>query len=548
MIKKRAVYSVFALFLAPFVGHAVTLPPLDSNPADSMSVLIDTLSTSCAPLPTSLDDLSRSQLHTFYQPLAGELAWPNEAARVMLLEQINQLADDGLSPTDYPLASMPLDASPKLRACIDIQTTRSYLQALHDLHYGRFSQQKLESIWRSPDMPKRPQADATIMPLAMANTAEPEVAFKAARPSLMQYLQLRAAYAALRQRPLSTWQAIDEGPTLHPGQSDPRVPALRTRLNAEGYNTITGSGSIPSGNRLDDGTVAALKVFQSRHGINDDGVLGAATLTELNVSPLVRREQLRVNLERLRWLADDLSQAQVAVNVAGAEVLLMDKGAEVWRRRTQVGRAERKTPLLVSRINRVTLNPTWTVPPTILREDKIPAIRSDIGYLDKHQMNVYNYQGQRLDPHTINWASPGAIMLRQEAGVNNPLGRVVLRFDNPYSVYLHDTPSQRLFDRSPRVFSSGCVRVESIETLLTKILSEDELRTVQARLDSGKTSQYRLDQQLNLVMAYWTVEVGADGVVHYFPDMYSNDQKIITAQLHDDNPAIADSRRPDMND
>lgn len=196
----------------------------------------------------------------------------------------------------------------------------------------------------------------------------------------------------------------------------------------------------------------------------------------------------------------------------------------------------------------MTLNPTWTVPPTILREDKIPAIRSDIGYLDKHQMNVYNYQGQRLDPHTINWASPGAIMLRQEAGVNNPLGRVVLRFDNPYSVYLHDTPSQRLFDRSPRVFSSGCVRVESIETLLTKILSEDELRTVQARLDSGKTSQYRLDQQLNLVMAYWTVEVGADGVVHYFPDMYSNDQKIITAQLRDDNPAIADSRRPDTND
>lgn len=524
---------VFALSLVPFVGHAVSLPPLESDPADGMSVLIDTLSTSCAPLPTRLDDFSRKQLHAFYKPLAGQLAWPNEATRVMLLEQINQLADDGLSPTDYPIPSMPLDASPKLRACIDILTTRSYLQALHDLHYGRFSQNKLESVWRSDDMPKRPEADVTIMPAAIANLSDPSLAFKTARPQLMQYLQLRAAYAALRDRPLASWQVVADGPTLHPGQTDPRVPAIRARLNAEGYNTVTSTGSVPSGNRFDDGTVDALKAFQLRHGINDDGVLGAATLTELNVSPLKRREQLPVNLERLRWLADDLGQAQVAVNVAGAEVLLMSDGTEVWRRRTQVGRAERKTPLLVSRINRITLNPTWTVPPTILREDKIPAIRNDIGYLDKHQMNVYNYQGQRLNPHDIDWSKPGAIMLRQEAGVNNPLGRVVLRFDNPYSVYLHDTPSQRLFDRSPRVFSSGCVRVESIETLLTKILSEEELHTVQARLDSGKTSQYRLDQQLNLVMAYWTVEVGADGVVHYFPDMYSNDEKIIAAQLLD---------------
>ncbi|MGX5217425.1 L,D-transpeptidase family protein [Pseudomonas segetis] len=533
MIKKRAVYTVLALILAPFVGHAVTLPPLESNPTESMGVLIDTLSTSCAPLPTSLDDFSRAQLHDFYQPLAGALAWPNEATRVMLLEQVNQLADDGLSPTDYPIPSMPLDASPRLRACIDILTTHSYLQGLHDLHYGRLSQQKLESVWRSSDMPVRPSAKVTIMPVAIANLSEPGLAFKAVRPSLVQYQQLRSAYAALRSRPLQSWQPIAAGPTLHPGQSDPRVPALRTRLNAEGYNNALTSGSVQTDTRFDPGTVAALRAFQARHGINDDGVLGTATLTELNVSPLTRREQLRVNLERLRWLADDLTQAQVAVNVAGAEVMLMQNGVDLWRKRTQVGRAERKTPLLVSRINRITLNPTWTVPPTILREDKLPAIRSDIGYLDKHQMNVYNHQGQRLNPHDIDWSKPGAIMLRQEAGVNNPLGRVVLRFDNPFSVYLHDTPSQRLFDRSPRVFSSGCVRVEAIQTLLTKILDADQMRTVQARLDSGKTSQYRLDQQLNLVMAYWTVEVDANGVIHYYPDMYDNDQKIITAQLLD---------------
>ncbi|WP_256574166.1 murein L,D-transpeptidase [Pseudomonas sp. M30-35] len=507
-----------------------------------MSTLIDTLSMSCAPLPRSLDDSERTQLRKFYQSLAGGLAWPNEATRVMLLEQINQLADDGLSPTDYPLQSMPLDASPKLRACIDILTTHTYLQALHDLHYGRLSQQKLESMWRSPDMPARPTAEVSIIPVALASLAEPERAFATVRPSLAQYMQLRAAYAAIRTQPLRSWQVVPDGPTLHPGKSDVRVPALRARLNAEGYSSVGAIDDMST--RFDEETVMALQQFQARHGINNDGVLGPATLTELNVSPLTRRDQLRINLERLRWLSDDLSDARIAVNVAGAEILLMQNGTEIWRKRTQVGRAERKTPLLVSRINRLTLNPTWTVPPTILREDKIPAIRNDIGYLDKHQMTVYNYQGQRLNPHDIDWSSPGAVMLRQAAGVNNPLGRVVLRFDNPYSVYLHDTPSQRLFNRSPRVFSSGCVRVEAIDTLLSKVLSEDELYTIKARLNSGKTSQYRLDQQLKLVMAYWTVEVDADGVVHYFPDMYSNDHRIITAQLLDKQapPALVLSR------
>ncbi|HCP56009.1 MAG TPA: murein L,D-transpeptidase, partial [Pseudomonas sp.] len=248
---------------------------------------------------------------------------------------------------------------------------------------------------------------------------------------------------------------------------------------------------------------------------------------------------LRINLERLRWLAYDLEHAVVAINVAGAEVMIMQDGSEVWRSRTQVGRESRKTPLLVSRINRLTLNPTWTVPPTIWREDKLPAIRNDIGYLARHQMNVYDRQGNRLDPYSIDWSSPGGVMLRQEAGVNNPLGRVVLRFDNPFAVYLHDTPSQSLFNKSPRVFSSGCVRVEAIQTLLSKILDSDHYDTVQARIAKGRTSQYRLPESLPLVIAYWTAEVGDDGVLRYLPDMYGNDPALVRAQLTSQKPNLA---------
>lgn len=525
LIKKRPLYLIVGLLLTPLVGHAVTLPPIED---DDLRSLITALPARCARLPSSLDDSARSEVATFYQPLAGQFAWPDEASRAALQTQINQLADDGLSPEDYPLPSLPVDASIQARGCVDVLTTHAYLHALKDLHYGRLSQDKLEGLWRSTGVAPRAPAGLAVMPVALMNLSEPERAFTAVRPSSTQYKNLRMAYAASRTQPLASWQMIADGQLLRPGGVDSRVPALRARLSAEGYDIVTPTTEV---NRFDSATVLALQRFQARHGLNDDGVLGAASLNELNVPAVIRRDQLRANLERMRWRADDLDNAQVVINVAGAEVMLMQNGAEVWRKRTQVGREERKTPLLVSRINRITLNPTWTVPPTILREDKIPAIRNDIGYLAQHQMNVYDRQGNRLNPHEINWSAPGAIMLRQEAGVNNPLGRMVLRFDNPYSVYLHDTPSQRLFDRSPRVFSSGCVRVEAIETLLSKILTDEELTIVQARLASGKTSQYRLEQPLMLVIAYWTAEAGDDGVIRYYPDMYNNDQKIISAQL-----------------
>ncbi|MEH6365533.1 MAG: L,D-transpeptidase family protein [Pseudomonas marincola] len=533
LIKKRTLYLIVALMPLPLVSHAVTLPPIDG--AD-LRPMIQTLASSCAPLPKSLDESAINLLTMFYERRQGQPAWSNEASTQALQQQINQLADDGLQPTDYPLPSVPLNASVNLRDCADLLTSHAYLRALQDLRYGRLYSRQLEPLWRAPEVNMRPAAEVTILPIALANTEQPEHAFSAARPKLEQYQRLRVAYAAQRTQPLAQWQPIPGGPLLRPGAFDPRVPALRERLNAEGYTT----GELAeTANQFDPGTVSALQIFQSRHGLQDDGVLGPASINELNISALTRRDQLRINLERLRWLAYDLEHAVVAINVAGAEVMIMQDGSEVWRSRTQVGRESRKTPLLVSRINRLTLNPTWTVPPTIWREDKLPAIRNDIGYLARHQMNVYDRQGNRLDPYSIDWSSPGGVMLRQEAGVNNPLGRVVLRFDNPFAVYLHDTPSQSLFNKSPRVFSSGCVRVEAIQTLLSKILDSDHYDTVQARIAKGRTSQYRLPESLPLVIAYWTAEVGDDGVLRYLPDMYGNDPALVRAQLTSQKPNLA---------
>ena len=304
------------------------------------------------------------------------------------------------------------------------------------------------------------------------------------------------------------------------------MPALAQRLTSEGY--------LPAQTTLDDdlygaALVAAVRLFQQQHGLQADGVVGAATLEALNVSPAQRLAQLRLNLERWRWLAGDLPGSGVLVNVAAAQLAYYQNFVPVWQTRTQVGRAARPTPLLKSQITRLTLNPTWTVPPTILREDKLPEIRRDLAFLDKHNLRVLDREGHVLDANSIDWNNPGSIQLRQDAGARNPLGQVALRFPNPFSVYLHDTPSQQLFGKGPRAFSSGCVRVEAVMQLVDLLLTPAERERMQSLLASGRTHEFRLSTPLPIILGYWTAEVDGAGQLLYAPDIYARDPALLAA-------------------
>lgn len=521
MFKKRPSYLSLALLFLPLVANAAA--PLFANPGD-LRPLLANLGEHCAPLPASLDASAQNRLQQFYDQRAGQPAWQNSTQLLELHEQIEQLADDGLPSSDYPL---PLVANTQIErhACADLLTTHSYLQALLHLRHGRLPQQQLEPLWRSPALPSL-DPQLAVLSLALLHLQAPAQAFASARPANPQYQQLRQAYARQRLQPLGQWPVLASGPLLKPRGEDARLPALRSRLSAAGYLPPV---SDAADNHYDAATQAALEQFQSEHGLTADGILGPASLNELNISAQTRREQLRANLERLRWLADDLRTAEVLINVAAGELLIQRQDQLLWRSRTQVGRAERQTPLLASRIERLTLNPTWTVPPTILREDKLPAIRDDLGYLERQHMSVLDRDGNLLDPNSIDWHNPGAILLRQAAGSHNPLGRVALRFDNPFAVYLHDTPSQQLFNKAPRAFSSGCVRVEAVDNLLTWLLGPDELSAVQTRIASGTTTQYRLRQPVPLLIAYWTAEATASGALRYYPDIYARDARLIQA-------------------
>jgi murein L,D-transpeptidase YcbB/YkuD len=528
LYKKYAFYLSVSLLVTPLVSVAVEYAvPLVSP----MQLTLTQLPHSCSAMPTRLDASAQALLSDFYTRQQFAQAWSSPARLEALLPQLEQLADDGLNPADYQLERLRGFVQPAAEAinddCRDIFISHVYLQALQHLQRGRLQQAKVEPFWQAAAAPDElVSVSENVSRLAVIGLSDLPQIFSQVRPALPQYQALRSAYAQLRQQPLPVWQTVASGPLLRPDMSDARVPALTQRLFDEGYlSSISRDNSQLFGPEQ----VEALKRFQQSHALQADGVMGAGTLAALNVSPQARREQLRVNLERFRWLGHNLQDTAVLINIAAAQLTVYQAGTPVWQTRTQVGRPDRPTPLLKSQISRVTLNPTWSVPPTIFREDKLPEIRRDQAFLSQHDLQIFDREGTQLDAGQVDWNNPGYVQLRQRAGPKNPLGQVALRFANPFSVYLHDTPSQPLFNKAPRAFSSGCVRVEQALHLSEQLMTTAERERAATLLASGNTHEFRLSSPMPLLMSYWTAEVDSAGQVQYVSDIYQHDAALLAA-------------------
>ena len=261
-------------------------------------------------------------------------------------------------------------------------------------------------------------------------------------------------------------------------------------------------------------------------------MIGPTTVAAMNVPVSSRIDQIRVNLERARWVQRDLPLDFVLVDIAGFRAYLVRGGTVAWSARVQVGKAYRETPVFRDRIEHVVLNPTWTVPPSILREDIIPQARKDPDIIRRKGLKVLDHGGGEIDPRAVNWSAERfPYVLRQDPGPDNALGRVKVMFPNEHHVYLHDTPHQELFERSERAASSGCIRVERPLELTELLLSGTE-GWDRARIDqviaSNRTTQVDLGRPIPVLILYWTADMMDGATVAFRNDLYGRDAPVLS--------------------
>jgi len=285
-----------------------------------------------------------------------------------------------------------------------------------------------------------------------------------------------------------------------------------------------------------EGLIAGVHRLQKEYGLNQDGKIGRNTLLALDHKIEDKLAAIYVNMERLRWLPDSLDRRHILVNIADFTLDYIVEQDTLISMRTIVGRNFRQTPVFNARMTYLVFSPTWTVPPGILRNDVIPAVAKDIGYLSKQNMQILNNSGAVIDPKTIDWKKVRAggsfpYRVRQSPGGHNALGRVKFMFPNKYSVYLHDTPSKELFARDERTFSSGCIRIQKPFELAQLLLQNDERwndERIREAMFSGREQTVTLKEPINIYMYYLTAWSDANGNMSFRQDVYNRDKEVAT--------------------
>lgn len=478
----------------------------------------------------------------FFERRGFAPAWSVPAGAEQIREAILAIEQDGLVPAHYHLATIDAllrarrsAAGPALDDDLQIVLTDAVAALLDHVRHGKVDPSTLDKRWNIDPRASAMPLEALLEQVATAPSPGP--AIEALKPTHFIYTGLKAALARVRAAvSAGGWPTVPAGPALKPGAIDPRVVAVRRRLSATGELRADAPIDSPE---YDVEVEAAVKAFQEAHRLTADGIIGRATLEALNTSAAARLDQIRVNLERVRWVLDGLDESFLLVNLPAYKVYLIRNRLKVWESRTQIGREVRQTPTFAAVLRYLVFNPDWTVPPTILAQDVLRPMRRGENAIARKGLTILDRQGRRVDPSRIDWstAAPRTFpyVLRQPPGPNNALGRVKFVFPNEHTIFLHDTPSQELFGHDQRTFSSGCIRVEDALDLAALLLEGQEDWTperIQSVIEEGDTQTVLLADPIPIVIVYWTVSVGTSGNLRFARDVYHRDAAVLKALQH----------------
>jgi murein L,D-transpeptidase YcbB/YkuD len=468
--------------------------------------------------------------------------WNNRDKIEQMLTAIYNAPADGLIADDYHLSDIErLNEKIVLSDEPAIEDIERMEQLLSDAFFhlsshlaaGRTDPKTIDPQWKASGRSLRENWSSYID--STLNTNNITDILQNLTPGNREYANLKKALAEYRQlEAMGGWGNFRTSlPKLEKGMRHPDVSLLRKRLAVtQGIIEFNPEDE----NLFDQALYDQLIIFQQRNGLEADGVVGKATAEALNIPVRDRIETIEANLERWRWISDDLGDRYIMVNAADFELRAIVKNEQEFQTRAIVGSSKRQTPVFSSIMKYMVVNPEWVVPPKILKLDVIPDIIKDSTYLVKKNMKILRMDGSEVEPSSIDWKSVSEnrfpYMIRQEPGQGNPLGKIKFMFANEYDVYIHDTPSRSLFTRNIRSFSSGCVRIDNAQELANYLLKDDPDWTperLQEAIDKGQKRIIVLKKPVPVHILYLTAWADDKGTAYFGKDIYDRDRQLITA-------------------
>ena len=475
-------------------------------------------------------------IRQLYEANKFGLLWKRKELYPQYIEILQQIKFDGLLSQDYDLSIIRSlysqlhtgDPDYNNALCdLDIITTNSFLLLTLHMLEGKSEPNQLDPNWNyNFEHIDKHSIDDLLEAISSGNL---KLYFNRIRTRSEFYLGMYNLLIELHNiKDAGGWTKIDykSGTVIKPGERNDLVASIRQRLHFDSDNA---NENDTTNFTYDSSMVASVTKFQETHGLSADGVIGPGTLSEMNVPVEQRIDQVRVNLERVRWLINDIIEKRVLVNIASFEALLIDGQEKEFDSKVMVGKPYHKTPVFESTLGYVEFNPTWTVPRSIIMNEMLPKIKSDPNYLSDRNMELLTYDGKAVSRESVNFDGNFPYMVRQGPGPGNALGRVKFIFPNSYSVYLHDTPSRYLFDQTTRAFSHGCIRLENPLEWAELILDDEEWnkQAIDQVISSGKTTRVYPESEIRIMIVYLTHITRLDGTSYFYPDIYDRDQKVL---------------------
>ena len=468
---------------------------------------------------------------------ADELLWTGsraaDARTQALFTTIRASAEHGLDPAWYGVDRI----EQALKTSSDTERSDQMIAEAFTAYAGDVSTGRVNANSIDPDISIEQRKVKKADLLKAAAEASDFAAWLADLAPKGDYPALQKALATWRQKRAATaYTPLANGDALKPGKTDARVPILRKRL-AELEMTVpaaTGAADF-----YDDALVALVKSYQETKGLTVDGVIGDNTTRSLNTSLDDRIEQVVANLERRRWLAEDLGQRYVFVNTGDYSMVFVNDGKRVFESQVIVGTPKHPTPEIQSTMFGFQTNPYWTVPQSISGDEYLPLLRRDPYALANQGFKIFSSwssNDSEIDPATVDWNSinPKAFpyRVRQEPGATNALGYIFFPFQNNYGIYMHDTASRWLFTEGSRNFSHGCIRLQNPLDFVDKVFegrASFNRGRVQKAIDGGEQVHYSFPESVKLYVTYRTVTAAADGTPTFRDDVYGRDRKVVAA-------------------